>query len=95
MIALTGMGCRLHLTQERVHLLRLEPPPGPHAAMTGHGGANLRQPLLERNAIAEFAEFLGELLHQDLDVTLTQHRWRLAHDYGARTESFDHQAKLF
>src|SRR6185436_18357144 len=40
--------CRLHLPQQRVHLLRLEPAAGAHRAVAGHGGGDAVEPRLQR-----------------------------------------------
>ena len=42
-VALAGAGGGLHLAQQRVHLARLEPAAGAHAAVAGHG-ASTRPP---------------------------------------------------
>src|SRR5690606_39886107 len=47
-VALTGERRRLHLSQERVHLVRRQAPPRADAAMAGHRRANRFEPLLER-----------------------------------------------
>src|SRR3546814_9279034 len=74
MIALPGMGRRLHLPQQRVHLGRRQPPSGAHAAMAGHGAADLAQPLLERERSPEFGDLVGEILDQALHVGLAEQR---------------------
>lgn len=41
MVALAGERRPLHIAEERVHLLGVEPPPRSHAAMAGHGGEDV------------------------------------------------------
>src|SRR5205814_794496 len=47
-VALAGMGRRLHLAEQRIHLRRVEPTAGPHAAMAGERAADLLEPLAQR-----------------------------------------------
>ena len=47
MVALAGVGRRLHLAQQRVHLLGVQPPPGAHRAVARQGAADLLQALLD------------------------------------------------
>src|SRR5579883_93021 len=59
-IALPGMGGRLHLAQKRVHLGEGEAPPGAHAAVAGERAADRLEPLLERERLAQLGELVGE-----------------------------------
>src|SRR5581483_12017435 len=47
-IALAGMRRRLHLAQQRIHLLGGQAPPGADAAVAGERAADVGQLLLER-----------------------------------------------
>src|SRR5215469_6959152 len=47
MIALAGIGCRLHLAQERVHFLRSEAAPRPHRPVARHGGGDMQEDALD------------------------------------------------
>src|SRR5712691_12183248 len=49
-IALAGEGRRLHVAEERVHLLRIEPTASAHAAVAGHGGEHVVKPFRHHEA---------------------------------------------
>ena len=49
-VALAGIGHLFHLAQQRVHLLGLEPAPGAHRAVAGHGGGDVQQAALQAAA---------------------------------------------
>src|SRR5262249_200631 len=50
-VALAGIGRRLHLAQQRVHPLALETAAGTHRAVAGHGGRDVHEPALERQRL--------------------------------------------
>src|SRR5262245_45337316 len=78
-VALAGIRHRLHLAQERVHLLGLEAAAGAHRAVAGHGGGDMHQPVLERQCLVPFRHVLGEVAHECLYVDLAEQGRRLAH----------------
>src|SRR5262245_32902986 len=47
-VALAGIGNRLHLAQERVHFLGFQPPAGADRAITSHGRRNVHEATLQR-----------------------------------------------
>ena len=51
---------RFHLAQQRVHFGERQLPPGAHAAVTRHGGADVFQLVVERGAGAVFGNLVGE-----------------------------------
>ena len=85
-IALAGIGCPLHLAQQRIHLGRLEPAPGAHRAVTGHRRRDLHQAALEGQGLVPFAHMLGEVAHQAGAVDLAEQRRRLAQRHRAGAE---------
>ena len=51
--ALAGMRSCFHLAQQGVHFGPVEAPSGTDAAVAGHGGADIREPVLERNGLSQ------------------------------------------
>src|SRR3546814_3863019 len=66
MVALAGMRRRLHLAEQRVHLIDREAAAGADRAVTGHRAADLFQLLLEAEGVAELGELVGEVADQPL-----------------------------
>jgi hypothetical protein len=64
MIALAGIGRRLHFPQQRVHLLDLEPSPRAHRAVASHGRGHVHQAPLEGQRLVPFRHVLAEIAHQ-------------------------------
>src|SRR6478735_8056183 len=91
MIALAGIGRALHLAQQRVHLLRLEPSSRAYRAVTSHGGRDLHEAALERQRLVPLAHVLGEVTHEAGAVDLAEERRRLAQRHRAGTEGFEHE----
>ena len=88
-VALAGIGRRLHLAQQRVHLLGLEAAAGAHRAVAGHGGGDVHQAPLERQRLVPFRHVIGEVVHEGLGVDLAEQRRGLAHRHRARPERLD------
>ena len=83
MIALPGVGGSFHFPEQRIHFLAIEPPSGPDRGVTGHGGGDIVDPVLEPDGLVEFAQFIGEVAHQTGNIGLAQDRWNLADHHGA------------
>src|SRR5262249_33738741 len=60
-VALAGVGSRLHLSQERVHFVGLESPAGAHRAVARHAGGDREQASLERQGLVPFGKVLGKI----------------------------------
>ena len=65
MVALARCRCRLHLPQQVIHLIHIQPPSGPDRAMTGHGAANVFESFFEDETVAEFRQLVGEISQLD------------------------------
>src|SRR5690606_28545825 len=94
MIALAGMGRRLHLAEQRVHLLARQPPPGTHAAVAGERAAYRLQPLAQANSLAELGKVVGDVTDQRLYVRLAEQRRHFAHHYRPGTEWLHRKTEL-
>ena len=93
MIALAGMGRRLHLPQKRVHFIAIEAPAGAHGTMTRHGRAHFFEAFFQRQPVAKLAEIVCKARDQSFDVDLAQQRRRLAHHHRVVAETFHDQAE--
>ena len=62
--------------------------------MAGHGAADLLQPFLQAQRLAEFGQLVGQIADQPSRVGDAQQRRHLAHHDGAGPEGLDHQAQL-
>ena len=71
MVALPRIRRDLHLAKKSVHLGIIQAPSGTHRTVTGHGGKDVRNPVLENTASAKLSQFLGK-------VTNKRHRIRCA-----------------
>jgi len=92
MVALADVRRRLHLAQERVHLLGLEPAAGAHRAVAGQGGGDVQEASFERQRLVPFRHVLGEIAHQRARIDLAEQRRRLAHRDRARAKRLDDEA---
>src|SRR5262249_56660410 len=59
-IALAGIGCRLHFAQQRVHLLAFEAAARAHRAVAGHGRRDVHEAALEWQRLVPLRHVLGE-----------------------------------
>src|SRR5205085_5210381 len=58
-IALAGIRRRLHLAQQRVHLVGLEAAAGAHRAVARHGGGDVKEAAIERQRFVTFGEMIS------------------------------------
>ena len=94
MAALARVRGDLHFPQQGVHFRPAQQPPGAHTGMTGHGGANIPQPVLERQGFIHFAQIVGHVAHQALDIHLAQQRRNLADHHGADAKRLNDQTQF-
>ena len=71
----------------------VEPAPGPHAAVAGHGRQHVVEPLGDDEAPLPLGKLVGEVAQQPLDVALAEQRRDLAHDDRGGAEGLDHEAE--
>src|SRR6266404_6864993 len=88
-VALAGIGRSFHFPQQRVHLLALEPAPGAHRAVAGHGGGHMHEAALARQRLVPLRHVLGEIAHECAGVDLAKERGGLAHGDRAGPERLD------
>ena len=87
-VALAGVGRRLDLAEERVHLRRLEPPPGADRAVAGHGRGDPVEPVAERVAVRSHSAISSARSRTSAaGIDRAEHRRRLAHRHRARSEA--------
>ena len=88
------MGCRLHLAQKGVHLLRIEAAAGTHRRVTGKRARNLLHPLLQRERVPGFGNIVRQIADQRARIGLAQHGGNFAHQDRIGTERLDHKPKF-
>ena len=59
--ALAGMRCRFHFPEQGIHFIRIETAPGAHAAVAGHGCANVVDPLFKSDGAVEFRQIISKI----------------------------------
>jgi len=92
-IALAGMRRRLHLAQQRVHLVGLHAPTGPDRSVAGHARQNrvcARPHTADRTGVAQF---IGHVAHQGGGVHRAERRGRLANGNAAGAERLHRQTE--
>jgi hypothetical protein len=93
-VALARVGRGLHLAQQGVHLRApFSRRPARTAAVAGHGGADLFQPLLQGQGLAVLGQVVGDVADQAGGVGLAQQGRGLADQHGAGAEALDDQAQ--
>lgn len=93
-VALPGKGRALHVAEQRVHLLGIEPPACPHAAVAGHRGQNMIEPPGKEarlSFVLGLGKFGGKVGEQALDVAGPEQRRDFAHQDRSGAERLDHE----
>jgi hypothetical protein len=78
-VALAGMGRRLHLAQERVHLLGAHPAAGADGAVAGHAAEDRVDPGLQRGGRPRVVQLVEDVAQDRLGVDLAEDRRGFAH----------------
>src|SRR5438270_639866 len=92
-VALAGIGRRLHFPQQRVHLFNLEAAPRAHRAVAGHGRGHMHEAPLERQRLVPFRHMLAEIAKKRARIDRAEQRRCLAHRDGSRAERLDGKAE--
>ena len=94
MIALTGIGRRFHVAQQRIHFVRRQPPPGSHAAMARHTRCHCFKPVFQRPCAALGAQFRCQIFDQAFNIGIAEKGRRFPHRNRAVTEGFEHETEF-
>ena len=78
-------GHLLHLTQQGVHLGRIQPPSGTDTAMTGHARDDGVEPHGQRCSLLGIGEFIGDVRQQPAWIGCSEHRRQSANQDCAGT----------
>src|SRR5690606_18726640 len=93
-IALAGMGCGFHLTEQCVHFGTGQLPAGTDRPMAGHGAADILEPCLELEGGTEFQNLLCEVTSEAFDIALPEQSRYLPNCDGIIAKGFDDEAEF-
>lgn len=92
MVALSGMFGSLHVAQQPVHLVNVQPAAGAHRTVTGNCRANRMQFVGQRETLSPLSHFAGQIANQRLYVTIAEQCRNFTDNNRRRTELLNGQA---